>query len=303
MKLQTRLLIAGLIGVHALICASPAVWLWHTSFYIFDGDKDYTFLFLKGLAIGQANLIAFWAVFAPSSIVSRCFVALLLTELAWLIGGSSLASHYFDTDYHLSIVAIQILVSILPLAGIRYLKQLRYLPPQFRPEFSKEMQLSLRELMLSIAALGLLLALSRMLNPITLNSMALQILGPALLVVDSTTSMVSVLPCLWIATSRRFRPLTWLVALPLVSLPVALVQLAVLRLHPTISFPLEFLRQILTLNLAQGLSVCATLAILRWQGFRWVRIRSGTNQGQALPPRVQEATVAEIPEEANSESN
>lgn len=285
MTLRTRLLIAGLIGVHGLICVSLTMWVWLC--HRLELSDEYAIqarFFLQGLAIGQANLLAFWAVFASGSIVWRWTSAAFLTTLSWfLIVGT--ANLFFDpeTDVHdawsTALVALQVPMLMVPTLTLRYFRKLRYVPPGQSADLSKGFQISLRELLLSMAVVGPTLVMLRGLHARGSLSQLFVILSilialdPWMLLALLATNLLAVLPCLWVTTSKRFPPLQWVAVLPIATLAIWQMEFTVISLELANLEP-AFAWRMLTSSFAQGLSACVTLAILRWHGFRWVSLRS-----------------------------
>lgn len=229
---------------------------------------------LLGVVVAQVNLIALWTVFAPGSIGWRLPWAGLMAGGMWCaltIGNRLTWPGYFYAGESVQLAAILAggwLLAQLPLWCARLFFKYRFFAPQAKDDRT-EQQYHLRHLLLGMGLLSVLLGIGRLVMPPgewwagDWSFQVAVLLGTAVVV-----NLLVILPAIGIsALSARTPVIVCTALLLLYSLVISVLECAFLNslLGPGGKWFAVYL-----FNVGQMLSVGITLAILRWQGFRWL---------------------------------
>ena len=245
--------------------------------------------FLNGLCIGQANLIATWAAFAPGNVFVRLPWAMLLAVLCWYalaIGfqiAAATASYPFSREDAVTlglVVLIGVAAAQIPLWIAAQVFRWRLLSPEMSlRDRQADPQFSIRQLLVGTAAFSVALAMGRLILPrgefrYIEQSGELWTIVAAFAVVN----VFVVAPCIW-ATFAKPRHLGLFVLLWLgVTGLITLGEFSVICvIEPPSAQPAVFIL-LCGCNLAQGLVVCGTLFGLRLVGFQLVRLSKQQSQ-------------------------
>jgi hypothetical protein len=249
----------------------------------FSNDTMVLLWFLIGICIGQANLIAAWAAFAPGSFFVRFPWAMFLAVLGWyaLVIGLRWEDARFRREDALVLGAIALVgvtAAQIPLWIAAKAFRWRLFSPDAATgsDQQAERRFSLRQMLLGMAVVSVALAVGRLALPPGDSSWASADADLWMIVaVFTAVNLVVVAPCIWLAfaTSQHLARLAipWLMLVPLFSL----VEFAAVTVLESANAQLEIFLLLLACNLAQCLVVFGTLRGLRSFGFRFVRLRPG----------------------------
>ena len=284
----TWLLIALLIAGHLVVD------LMVPHMFMFGPDAEWLLAGVMGLCVGQITLIGVWAAMAPGRVILRLPWSMLLATLMWyaLVIGNRTRG-LFDSPWAYGTFRAEdaLLLGLILLAGVvvvqiplwiaSRLLRWRLIPPTLgeRREID-EHQFNIKHLIAGMLIVSIALGLGRVILP----QGKWQITGieRELLFILPTVGIVNVLvavPCIWGAFVRGALviPLAfmWIFYALLVSILEVGTLIAFLR--PPGGSDIWWVMTLF--NLAQCLSVFATLALLRLIGFQLVR----TNRSIAQP--------------------
>lgn len=252
-----------------------------------------TICMLLGVPLAQFSLIAIWTVFGAGSFAWRLPWAAMMTAGMWcaLSLGNWLAwPTFFDVLQAQALVTFVVggvLLTQVPLWQVRLVVGVRYYPPQASNTVA-DRQFRLKDLLLAMGVLSVLLGTARWVMPAepwwqdlwSLSFLVLlaQVLGLNLLIA---------LPVIGISAiaSKSWQLMGVLIFIPY-SIVATHVQGFVLNDGPMV-FELQHVGLI---NVGQVLALGGTLALLRWQGFRWV-----THKAWQEERRMSRATTGEQP--------
>jgi hypothetical protein len=232
---------------------------------------------LIGVTISQVNLIAAWMVFAPGSIGRRWPWAMLMAGGMWysLVIGNRWHSHWMRAGDALQlgvILLVGLLIAQAPLWITRQLLAYRHYrlgPTQLRD--ATAVQFHLRDLLIAMGLLSVLLGAARWILPP--GNWWESRWDTELFVIMTTVTIANLivtLPAMGILFLRRRK---WVVGGIAALFPYCLVVSFVefQALTAMLGNPgEESAAGLFLLNTAQITSVIGTLALFRWQGFRWL---------------------------------
>jgi hypothetical protein len=249
---------------------------------VVDGGEEFAMMVLVGICIGQINLIAVWAAFAPGNIVVRLPWSMLLVVLMWygLVMGFRFETNYFSLDdaVVLGIVLLSGFVVLqIPLwiaARVFRWRLVSWDAPGIQAERGRS-QFYLRHIMLGMVFLSLALAPARVVLPEgEIGGLHMDGELFVLLIALLICNIFVTIPCIWGAF------LKWVVVAP-----VAVGWFVYCAILTGMEYVVlcEFLGApsddevpfwIYLMNMTQCVTVFGTLLILRGLGFQLVRVAS-----------------------------
>lgn len=242
-------------------------------------SEDVLLAVLLGICIGQLNLIATWAAFAPGNVVVRLPWSLLLTILTWysLVLGNRFESPSFrtgDATFLGLTLLCGVIVAQVPLWGAAHLFGWKLVNWGVN-ENNVGSQFNLRHILLGTVFVSIALALGRLvLPPGDKLEMHFENNMPLIIVVVALINLVVTVPCIWGAFLQAWMiiPLAfgWVFYCAIFTGIEFCVIVLVAEGPPENYEPLFY---IYLMNLTQCATVFGTLLVLRGLGFRLLRTK------------------------------
>jgi len=251
-----------------------------------DSPTYFAFLLL-GILIGQFNLIAAWAALTRGGLLQNILWNSLLVIGMWyaLILGIRLETFIRSGEaVNLGLILLAaVLVAQLPLWVAARTFRWRLIPPETpqttdrQARLRDELRFDLSQLLTAMGSLCVAMGLGRIIlpeGPLEIADLQWQIMVILLPVVVGV-NLVIVAPCIWgafVSLEKLIpRTLVWLAYVVVVSLLEAFGLTIVGINNPRVS---QKLLLMLIMNIVQCVCVVGTLLVLRWVGFRLVRVNA-----------------------------
>jgi len=255
----------------------------------FVANYEFLAVFCMGVCVGQLNLIGAWGALVPGKVIVRLPWAAFLGVLMWqamIMGQSSGRGMRNDERLMLGVaIGFGVVVTQVPLWLARRPFGWRLVPPRFSLDnlASMDAQFNLKHLFLGMVFASLALAMARFtLADVTMRDFDVD--GEILLIlaIVAIWNALVTAPCIWLAFNQGGRLIVGAAAWTLYVLLASAIEVFVLIFFlgsPGGSNGAIILFFAL-FNLAQCLTVFATMLLLQGIGFRLVR----ANQQAATVP-------------------